>query len=70
MFGLNLRHKSHKFDRITEISNIIQQDDMGYPLVLCIAQCNCGATEQWVDVSEKVLEDPQYTKIVWRKILN
>lgn len=69
MFGLNLRHKSHKFDRITEISNIIQQDDMGYPLVLCIVQCNCGATEQqWVDVSEKVLEDPQYTKIVWRKI--
>lgn len=69
MFGFKRRHKSHKFDRITEASNIIQQDEMGYPLMLCIAQCECGATElQWIDVSEKVLEDPQYTKIVWRKI--
>lgn len=69
MFGLKPRHKSHRFDRITEMSNIIQQDEMGYPLMLCTAACRCGATElQWIDVSEKVLEDPQYTKIVWRKI--
>ena len=66
MFGLKHRHK---FDRITNMSNIIQQDEMGYPLMLCIAGCRCGATElQWIDVSEKVLEDPQYTKVVWRKI--
>ena len=66
MFGLKHRHK---FDKVTKMSNIIQQDEMGYPLMLCIASCRCGATElQWIDVSEKVLEDPQYQKIVWRKI--
>lgn len=66
MFGLKHRHK---FDTVTKLSNIIQQDEMEYPLMLCIAECKCGATEQqWIDVSEKVLEDPQYQKIVWRKI--
>ena len=33
--------------QITERSNIVQIDDMGYPLVLCIMSDN---SQRWVDV--------------------
>lgn len=36
-------------------SNIIQYDDMGYPLRLCIHLCEkCGKIEQvWIDTTEQ-----------------
>ena len=44
---------------ITNVSNVIQQDTMGYPLKLCIVQCSkCGKTEQqWIDVAEECLNE-------------
>lgn len=47
-------------------SNVIQQDDMGYPLRLFICQCSkCGKYEQqWIDVSEKELEELKTGKSV------
>ena len=43
----------------TEASNVLQQDDMGYPLRLFICKCDkCGkSTQQWIDVPEKELEE-------------
>lgn len=53
LFGCN-----HNW-QITERSNVIQQDDMGYPLRLCILKCSkCGKSEQmWVDVAEEALKE-------------
>ena len=32
--------------KITQVSNVIQQDDMEYPLRLCIEKCSkCGKSE-------------------------
>lgn len=47
-------------------SNVIQQDDIGYPLRLFICQCSkCGKYEQqWIDVSEKELEELKTGKSV------
>lgn len=44
---------------ISEISNVLQLDDMGYPLRLVIYKCsNCGKSEQqWVDVGTKELKE-------------
>ena len=44
---------------ITEVSNVLQQDDMGYPLRLFICKCKkCGKSEQqWIDVAEKELAE-------------
>lgn len=46
---------------ITKISNVLQQDEMGYPLRLCIAKCTiCDKFEQvWIDVSEQCLKELQ-----------
>ena len=46
---------------IKKISNVLQQDEMGYPLRLCIAECTiCGKIKQvWVDVSENCLKELQ-----------
>ena len=46
---------------ITKISNVLQQDEMGYPLRLCIAKCTiCGKFKQiWIDVSEQCLKELQ-----------
>lgn len=57
----------------TEISNILQQDSMGYPSRLCIIECSkCGESDQiWVDVAEerlKELETGESFLIEWRKI--
>ena len=45
--------------KITERSNVIQQDNMGYPLRLCIWQCSkCGKSDQvWLDTSEEALKE-------------
>ena len=40
--------------KISERSNVIQLDDMGYHLRLCILKCHCGATKQaWIDTKQK-----------------
>lgn len=41
----------HRNMSITERSNVVQPDDMGYPLRLCIVKCvKCGRTEhRWLD---------------------
>lgn len=63
---------NHKW-QITEASNIIQQDSMGYPLRLFICECSkCGKSEQqWIDVSEKCLDKLKTGELClleWRKI--
>ena len=46
----NLFHK-HNY-KTYKRSNVIQLDDMGYPLRLVILKCSCGATEQaWLDTN-------------------
>lgn len=59
--------------KLTEKSNVLQQDDMGYPLRLCIWKCTkCGKSEQvWVDVSEEALKELKTGESVllkWQKI--
>lgn len=49
---------SHSY-KITERSNALQLDDMGYPLRLCICKCSkCGeSTQQWLDTNKSALEE-------------
>ena len=49
---------SHKWD-IKERTKFIQQDEMGYPLRLCIVECpKCGKTQElWLDTPESALEE-------------
>lgn len=51
---------------ITERSNILQQDDMGYPLRLCICKCSkCGKYDQkWLDMPEDDLKELETGKSV------
>lgn len=53
LFGCSHNWQMHKR------SNILQQDDMGYPLRLCIYKCSkCGKSEQmWIDVAEEALKE-------------
>lgn len=45
--------RNHDY-KISEFSNVIQLDDMGYPLRLCILKCQCGVTKQaWIDTKRK-----------------
>ena len=55
MFKLRCRHNWI----ITERSNALQLDEMGYPLRLFICKCSkCGISDQqWIDVDEKELEE-------------
>ena len=50
-------------------SNVIQLDSMGYPLRLFICKCSkCGkCDQQWIDVSEKELEELDTNKSVLLK---
>ena len=60
------KKKLHKcdFNKIIERSNVIQYDDMGYPLRLCICQCKCGMTDQqWIDTKEQ----PNDVELIWTK---
>lgn len=45
--------------RTTEVSNVLQQDEMGYPLRLCIKRCDkCGESKQvWLDTNESALNE-------------
>ena len=59
--------------RVTYVSNVLQQDSMGYPLRLCIVECaKCGKSDQqWFDVSEKRLDEIETGEsflIEWRKV--
>lgn len=61
----------HKF-AVSERSNILQLDGMGYPLRLCIVTCSkCGKSDQWwLDVGFDELEEIESGKSVlikWRK---
>ena len=62
----------HDF-QITDTSNIIQLDSMGYPLMLCIRRCTkCGASDQsWIDVPESIFNKVNSGEIhicKWKKI--
>lgn len=56
----------HRHDfKLHERSNVIQLDDMGYPLRLCILVCKCGMSRQeWLDTSR--VEDD--VELKWSKI--
>lgn len=53
-----LRSCNHDWD-IEKRSNILQLDDMGYPLRLCICKCSkCKKYKQlWIDVAEDELDE-------------
>lgn len=48
---MEIKIKKHRCNfKITEYSNVIQYDTMGYPLRLCIEKCDCGKSRQaWID---------------------
>ncbi len=56
--GLFKKMCSHNYV-VKERSNALQQDEMGYPLRLCICQCSkCGKSEQkWLDTNESALNE-------------
>lgn len=59
--------------KLTEKSNVLQQDDMGCPLRLYIWKCaKCGKSEQvWVDVSEEALKElttGESVLLKWQKV--
>lgn len=69
---MNILKCKHNW-KITERSNVLQQDDMGYPLRLCIWKCSkCGKSEQqWTDVNEEELKELETGKSVllkWDKL--
>lgn len=67
-----IRRNNHNW-KITEKSNVLQQDDMGYPLRLFICTCSkCGKTEhKWIDDMEAViknLKDGKDVLIKWENV--
>ena len=68
MFNRKCKHEW----KITEISNALQVDNMGYPLRLIIKVCSkCGRSEQaWIDVKKELLDDERFVLIEWHKIGN
>lgn len=69
--GLFKKRCSHDY-KITERSNALQQDEMGYPLQLCICKCSkCGkSTQQWLDTDESALKEAKSGKsflVKWEK---
>lgn len=76
MFFNNIRKKECRHNwHITEYSNVIQLDEMGYPLRLCICKCHhCGKVEQvWIDVGTYALDELDTGKSVllkWTKVDN
>ena len=59
MFGLFRKIKCNHEYIIKKRSNALQLDNMGYPLRLCIFECEkCGhSTQEWVEVPEKALDE-------------
>ena len=69
LFKKECNHEWHTI----EYSNVLQLDDMGYPLRLVIRKCSkCGKTDQhWRDVpkeSLKQLDDGTSVLLEWYKI--
>ena len=67
------KRKCHHIWKITEKSNILQTDDMGYPLRLVICRCTkCGKSDQqWYDVPVSELQELKTGKsklLKWRKV--
>ena len=59
-FGIfSIFKKCHHNYEIKERTKFIQQDEMGYPLRLCVVKCSkCGKTEElWLDTPESALEE-------------
>ena len=59
--------------KVTYVSNVLQQDSMGYPLRLCIWECTkCGKSDQvWLDVHEealKELETGESVLLKWQEV--
>lgn len=54
---------------VTDRSNVIQQDDMGYPLRLCILKCKrCGKYDQkWLDTNISALDEVENGNFVLLK---
>ena len=66
----NVTSCPHKW-KIEQWSNVLQLDDMGYPLRLCIQHCHkCVKTDQaWIDVSKeelKELDSGESVLLLWR----
>ena len=60
-------HK-HNFNKFAYISNVVQFDNMGYPLRLCIMKCDCGMTNQdWIDVPESSVTDKDVI-LEWKQL--
>ncbi len=58
----------HDFNKIVERSNVIQFDEMGYPLRLCILKCECGMTDQaWIDTGERYKMEENDVECKWEK---
>lgn len=57
--GAKMFFKCNHNWKVAERSNAIQQDNMGYPLRLCIVKCNkCGVIDQqWLDTDESALHE-------------
>ena len=66
---LNNKCLNHEY-YIYETSNILQLDEMGYPLMLCIQKCSkCEKTKQmWIDVDKKLLENKDYKILNWKRL--
>lgn len=64
------RKKCQHYFTITHVSNILQLDDMGYPMILVIEECSkCGRTKQsWVDVEERALDHEENKILHWRRV--
>ena len=65
------KHCRHEW-KITHLSNVIQQDHMGYPIMLCIQKCSkCGKSKQaWIDVLEPCTNEKtgKYVLLKWQEI--
>lgn len=68
--GLFNKQKCNHDYKIVEKSNILQLDDMGYPLMLCISKCcKCGKSKQiWIDVDKSLLDNSKYKILKWEKV--
>ncbi len=67
------RKKCNHNWEVIEKSNVLQQDDMGYPLRLFVVKCKkCGAIEQqWIDVHEvnlKELDTGESVLCIWKPV--
>lgn len=72
MFFRCKRHCKHEW-KLIEYSNVLQLDDMGYPLRLCIFKCSkCESVDhRWVDVPKSALNELDTGKSVllkWTKV--